>query len=85
MLRKRMPLEGDISSIDNLFIHTKYFIRRIAGSPARWFGLETSNLIIEYVPLFLPRRDDTQKLERVLWVRDEKARRASDPGDSADQ
>lgn len=75
MLRKRMPLEGDISASDNLFIHTKYFIRRIAGSPARWFGLETSNLIVEYVPLFLPRRGNTEKLERVLWVRDDKARR----------
>lgn len=75
MLRKRMPLEGDISASDNLFIHTKYFIRRIAGSPARWFGLETSNLIVEYVPLFLPRRSNTEKLERVLWVRDDKARR----------
>ena len=78
MLRKRMPLEGDLSAVDNLFIHTKYFIRRIAGSPARWFGLETSNLIVEYVPLFLPRRDTTQRLERVLWVRDEKARRADE-------
>lgn len=75
MLRKRMPLEGDISASDNLFIHTKYFIRRIAGSPARWFGLETSNLIVEYVPLFLPRRNNTERLERVLWVRDDKARR----------
>ena len=75
MLRKRMPLEGDISASDNLFIHTKYFIRRIAGSPARWFGLETSNLIVEYVPLFLPRRSNTEKLERVLWLRDDKARR----------
>ncbi len=75
MLRKRMPLEGDISASDNLFIHTKYFIRRIAGSPARWFGLETSNLIVEYVPLFLPRRSNTERLERVLWVRDDKARR----------
>ncbi len=65
MLRKRMPLEGDISAADNLFIHTKYFIRRIAGSPARWFGLETSNLIIEYVPLFLPRRGTQERLERV--------------------
>ncbi len=65
MLRKRMPLEGDISAADNLFIHTKYFIRRMAGSPARWFGLETSNLIIEYVPLFLPRKVTQERLERI--------------------
>ena len=65
MLRKMMPLEGDLSAFDNLVIHTKYFIRRMAGSPARWFGLETSTLIIEYVPLFLPRRSNTEKLIRI--------------------
>jgi KUP system potassium uptake protein len=64
MLRKMMPLEGDLSPMDNLLIHTKYYIRRLAGSPARWFGLETSTLIVEYVPLFLPRRGTQQKLER---------------------
>lgn len=64
MLRKMMPLEGDLSPVDNLLIHTKYYIRRVAGSPARWFGLETSTLIYEYVPLFLPRRSVTEKLVR---------------------
>ena len=60
-----MPLEGDLSAVDNLLIHTKYYIRRLAGSPARWFGLETSTLIIEYVPLFLPSRKTAERLERV--------------------
>lgn len=65
MLRKRIPYEGDISSMDNLLIHTKYYIRRLAGSPARWFGLDTANLIIEYVPLFLPKKVEEQRLTRV--------------------
>ena len=65
MLRKRIPYEGDLSSTDSFLIYTKYAIRRIAGSPARWFGLDTANLIIEYVPLFLPRKSADQKLERV--------------------
>lgn len=65
MLRKRIPYEGDLSSIDNLLIHTKYYIRRLAGSPARWFGLDTANLIIEYVPLFLPKKTEEQRLTRV--------------------
>ena len=65
MLRKRIPYEGDLSSADNFLIYTKYAIRRIAGSPARWFGLDTANLIIEYVPLFLPKKSADQKLERV--------------------
>ena len=66
MLRKRIPLEGDLSMSDSLLIRAKYYIRRVSGSPARWFGLETSNLIIEYVPLFLPRRNVTERLERVF-------------------
>lgn len=65
MLRKRIPYEGDLSMIDNLLIHTKYYIRRLAGSPARWFGLDTANLIIEYVPLFLPKKGEEQRLMRV--------------------
>ena len=65
MIRKMMPLEGELSSIDNMLIHTKYYIRRMAGNPAQWFGLETSRVLDEYVPLFLPKRGETQKLERV--------------------
>ena len=65
MLRKRIPYEGDLSTTDNLLIHTKYYIRRMAGSPARWFGLDTANLIIEYVPLFLPKKREDQRLTRV--------------------
>lgn len=33
-------------------ITLKYIIRRAAGTPARWYGLENSNVSFEYVPLF---------------------------------
>jgi KUP system potassium uptake protein len=65
MIRKMMPGEGDLSPLDNFLIHNKYFIRRLAGSPVRWFGLETSRVMIEYVPLFLPRRGTEERLERI--------------------
>ncbi|MBO5516274.1 MAG: KUP/HAK/KT family potassium transporter [Schwartzia sp.] len=65
MIRKMMPQEGDIDFWDNLLIHAKYFIRRIAGNPLQWFGLETSNVIVEYVPLFLSRRQQADRLERI--------------------
>lgn len=65
MIRKMMPQEGDIDFWDNLLIHAKYFIRRIAGNPLQWFGLETSNVIVEYVPLFLARRQQADRLERI--------------------
>ncbi len=65
MIRKMMPQEGDIDAVDNLLIHAKYFIRRITGNPFQWFGLETSNVLIEYVPLFLAQRKKADRLERI--------------------
>ncbi len=65
MIRKLIPQEGDISDADGLFIRSKYFIRRIIGSPVKWYGLETSNLKVEYVPLFLPTRKENNRLNRV--------------------
>ena len=65
LIRKMMPQEGDIDFWDNMLIHAKYFIRRLAGNPIQWFGLETSNVIVEYVPLFLARRQTTDRLERI--------------------
>jgi len=44
--------EGKISIADARCLELKYFIRRICGSPARWYGLENSNIVFEYVPLF---------------------------------
>ena len=65
LIRKMMPQEGDIDEVDNLLIRSKYAIRRIVGNPFQWFGLETSNILIEYVPLFLTRRLKDDRLERV--------------------
>jgi len=70
-IRKMMPLEDELSSYDNFLIHTKYYIRRLAGNPARWFGLETSRIIYEYVPLFLPRRREEERLNRVYSAQKE--------------
>lgn len=36
-----------------LAVRLKYKIRKMAGSPDKWYGLENSNLVIEYVPLFI--------------------------------
>ena len=65
LIRKMMPQEGDIDEVDNALIRAKYAIRRFVGNPFQWFGLETSNILIEYVPLFLPQRQKADRLERV--------------------
>ena len=65
MIRKMMPQEGDIDDLDDLLIRAKYVMRRICGNPFQWFGLETSNIIIEYVPLFLAPRQKEDRLDRI--------------------
>lgn len=52
MLRKTLAPESDVQSRERTAIALKYAIRRFAGSPARWYGLENSSVFFEYVPLF---------------------------------
>ena len=52
MLRKTLSPESDVDHHERTAIALKYAIRRWAGSPARWYGLENSSVSIEYVPMF---------------------------------
>ncbi len=65
LLRKVLAPETDINGFDARCLELKYFIRRICGSPARWYGLENSNIIFEYVPLFSKVKRE-QKLTRIM-------------------
>ena len=44
----------------------KYFIRSLCGSPARWYGLENSSVIFEYVPLFSKTKRQHKLTRRAL-------------------
>ncbi len=52
MIRKLLAPESDVEPSERTAITLKYIIRRFAGTPARWYGLENSNVSFEYVPLF---------------------------------
>lgn len=65
MIREMISQEGNIGQVDNMLIHAKHFIRRMAGNPIQWFGLKTSNTVVEYVPLFLTQRQAENRLERI--------------------
>ena len=65
MIRKVIAPESDISGANANVLGIKYAIRRICGSPARWYGLENASTIIEYVPLFTKAKH-THKLTRVM-------------------
>lgn len=53
IIRKRVVPESDILAADRGILTAKYAIRHVAGSPARWYGLENSLLAVEYLPLFV--------------------------------
>lgn len=52
LIRKLLAPESDVGPRERTAITLKYIIRRAAGTPARWYGLENSNVSFEYVPLF---------------------------------
>ena len=52
LIRKLLAPESDVEPRERTAITLKYIIRRAAGTPARWYGLENSNVNFEYVPLF---------------------------------
>ena len=51
LIRKSVTPKTELSALDELLLNTKYLIRRLAGSKVQWYGLDTSSLIVETVPL----------------------------------
>jgi len=51
IIHKSVTTKTELSTLDELVLNTKYSIRKIAGSKVKWYGLDTSSLILEHVPL----------------------------------
>ncbi|WP_281656564.1 KUP/HAK/KT family potassium transporter [Collinsella stercoris] len=64
LIRKTLAPESDVEQRERHAIAMKYAIRRVAGSPVRWFGLENSSVFYEYVPLFTKFKP-VDRMERV--------------------
>ena len=64
LLRKVISPETDLSGVNYRVMELKYLIRRVCGSPAKWYGLESSSILFEYVPLFSKKKSQ-HKLTRV--------------------
>ncbi len=52
LLRKLLTPETNLSGLDRAVMSAKYAIRRICGSPSQWYGLATSSIMVEFLPLF---------------------------------
>ena len=48
---KSVTTKTELSSLDEFILNAKYTIRKLAGSKVKWYGLDTSSLIMENVPL----------------------------------
>ena len=51
VIHKSVSTKSELSGLDEFVLHAKYAIRRAAGSKVQWYGLDTSSLITEHVPL----------------------------------
>ena len=66
MLRKAVPTMSELSRTDEIILNCKYAIRRAAGSVIQWYGLDTSSVIVEQVPLVIPgAHASSKRIERV--------------------
>ncbi len=53
LIQEQLSYESELNFWDQLILKSKLFIKRFTVSPAKWFGLEHSDVDIENVPLFL--------------------------------
>ncbi len=51
IIHKSVTTKTELSTLDEFILNSKYAIRKAAGSRERWYGLDTSSLILENVPL----------------------------------
>lgn len=65
LVHKALMPESKIDSRGALSLKVKYAIRKVAGSPIKWFGLAPYNPIVEVQPLFVSTRS-VPRLTRVM-------------------
>lgn len=53
IIQEQLSYESCLNFWDELVLKAKLYIKRFTVSPAKWFGLETSDVDIENVPLFV--------------------------------
>ena len=53
LIVEQLSYETELNFWESFIYRTKLFIKKYTVSPAKWFGLETSDVDIEMVPLFL--------------------------------
>jgi len=65
MIKKSVPSKAELGVVDEIILNAKYAIRRVAGSKSKWYGLDTSSLIQETVPLIVTPGRPGRRIQRV--------------------
>lgn len=59
LIQEQLSYESELNFWDSLVFKSKLFIKRFTVSPSKWFGLDTSDVYIEKVPLFVGHSNPT--------------------------
>ena len=65
LIREELTRVTSLSAIDTAVMQIKLAIKKIAFDPARWFGLEYSDVIVEHVPLVIGSQKEVTKLTQI--------------------
>lgn len=57
LLEETLSNESELSRWDNFIISTKLLIKKVTVSPAKWFGIDTSVVKIEKVPIIIGHKE----------------------------
>ena len=58
LLEEILSNESDLSKWDSFITSTKLLIKKLTVSPEKWFGIDTSNVEIEKVPIIIGHREN---------------------------
>ncbi|MGX7024575.1 KUP/HAK/KT family potassium transporter [Vagococcus hydrophili] len=65
LIREELTRVTSLSTIDTIVMQLKLGIKKMAFDPARWFGLEYSDVIVEHVPLIIGDKKEVTGLKQV--------------------
>lgn len=64
-IHKIIPTKTGLSRRDEFVLNTKYAIRKLSGSKIEWYGLDTSSVITEKVPIMISPSNSSGQIRRI--------------------
>ena len=65
IIEEVLALENDFSTWDSFIISTQLFIKKFTVSPQKWYGIDTSVVDVEKVPILFSKGLPEESLERI--------------------